>query len=62
MIGDTLPLVANHETLECESWRDAMKKLTGENMVPVMKCTGYMPDGTDCNTLTDQPIEWKKFS
>ncbi len=55
-------VVEAYEPLEGESWRDAMTRLTGENMVPVMKCTGYMPDGTDCDTLTDQPIEWKKFS
>mmetsp|Transcript_28707 Transcript_28707/g.58556 ORF Transcript_28707/g.58556 Transcript_28707/m.58556 type:complete len:82 (-) Transcript_28707:125-370(-) len=55
-------VVEAYEPLEGESWREAMKRLTGENMVPVMKCEGYMPDGTDCDTLTDQPIEWKKFS
>ena len=38
------------------SWKVVMQRLTGENMVPVMKCGPYY-----CETLTENPTSWTQI-
>lgn len=54
-------VVEAYQPVSKESWRSVLERLTGDDLVPVMKCGGYTRIGLDCETLTDKPTKWKSF-